>query len=167
MIKKEVADFLGVSVRAIERYTQNGKLQVEYRPAKVGGREAYYDPAAVEALKAEMEAPVKKPLVVQPDTSTALSPEATGPLAIRDGIDRLMSLIESVRSNKPPAPPFTTMSLADKQILSMVEAIQFTGLPEGKLKQAIKTGKLRSEMNLWGRGWRFKRADLEQFIVAL
>ncbi|ACK74167.1 hypothetical protein PCC7424_5608 (plasmid) [Gloeothece citriformis PCC 7424] len=53
MNKQEAADYLGVSTRAIERYTQKGKLSVKYENAKTRPV-AVYDQAELDRLKDEL-----------------------------------------------------------------------------------------------------------------
>ena len=52
MKKKEAADYLGVSTRAIERYTSQGKLSVKYEKGKTRPI-TIYDPNELKKLKEE------------------------------------------------------------------------------------------------------------------
>lgn len=55
MTRQEAADYLGVSTKAIQRYTTRGKLHLlEYRTRPDGAKEAIYDDNEVKALKATM-----------------------------------------------------------------------------------------------------------------
>jgi DNA-binding transcriptional MerR regulator len=62
MNKKEAAEYLDVSTRAIERYTKQGKLTVKYEKGKTRSI-AIYDQAELERLKEELNTPVYKPSV--------------------------------------------------------------------------------------------------------
>ncbi len=61
MNKQEAADYLGVSVRALERYVQQGKISVKYEKGKTRST-ANFDPTELEAFKAELEQPTIKPV---------------------------------------------------------------------------------------------------------
>lgn len=62
MTKKEAAEYLAVSVRAIERFTAKGRLSVEYRKGK-RGRQAVYLASEVQALKLELTPAPAKPML--------------------------------------------------------------------------------------------------------
>ncbi len=53
MNKQKAAEFLNVSVRAVERYTQQGRLSVTYKPGRTRPVAEYRD-AELEALRAEI-----------------------------------------------------------------------------------------------------------------
>jgi predicted site-specific integrase-resolvase len=53
MNKQEAADFLGVSIRALERYVQHQRISVKYEKGKTRPT-ANFDPVELEAFKAEL-----------------------------------------------------------------------------------------------------------------
>ena len=57
MNKKQAAEFLGVSVRAIERYTQQGRLTVRYEKGKTRST-VNFDQTELEAFKQELNQPI-------------------------------------------------------------------------------------------------------------
>ena len=80
MNKKEAANYLGVSTRAIERYTSQGKLSVKYEKGKTRPI-AIYDQKELKKLKEELETPVYQPSVVTtPNTDNSdISPVGISP----------------------------------------------------------------------------------------
>ncbi|GAB1538082.1 hypothetical protein NUACC21_07390 [Scytonema sp. NUACC21] len=62
MNKQQAADFLGVSVRALERYVQQGKISVRYEKGKTRPT-ANFDETELEAFKEELYQPSYKPAV--------------------------------------------------------------------------------------------------------
>ncbi|MUH00366.1 helix-turn-helix domain-containing protein [Scytonema sp. UIC 10036] len=62
MNKQEAAEFLGVSVRALERYVQQGKISVRYEKGKTRPT-ANFDETELKAFKEELYQPKHKPAV--------------------------------------------------------------------------------------------------------
>ena len=65
MTIKEVAEFLQVSERAVNRYVAKGRLPVRYDNETGGHQIGFYDPADVRKLKKQFDAP-KPPGLNQP-----------------------------------------------------------------------------------------------------
>jgi excisionase family DNA binding protein len=166
--KKEAAEFLGVSEKAIERYANAGKLskQVENKPG--GGVITYYDHKEVERLKQQMNTRAATPR--QSDTPTARAPGSSTALARRDSAtlgrsDTLALIVAAIEQARAQTP-----SLADvkeKEFLTIKEAAALKGLSVSHIEQAIKSKKLRA-MKLSGvRGRRIRRADLDKYTAKL
>lgn len=62
MNKQQAAEFLEVSVRALERYVQQGRISVKYEKGKTRST-ANFDQAELEAFKTELNQPTFKPAV--------------------------------------------------------------------------------------------------------
>ena len=78
MNKQEAADYLGVSTRAIERYTQKGKLSVKYEGGKTRPV-AVSDPEELDKLKEELKTTTYKPAIEATDqTPTELATTSVG-----------------------------------------------------------------------------------------
>ncbi|WP_206818095.1 helix-turn-helix domain-containing protein, partial [Chroococcus sp. FPU101] len=78
MNKQEAADYLGVSTRAIERYTQKGKLSVKYEGGKTRPV-AVYDLSELDKLKEELNTTTYKPAIeATKDTPTELATTPVG-----------------------------------------------------------------------------------------
>jgi len=170
MNKKQSADYLGVSLRAIERYTAKGKLSVRYqRGAK--GDEAVYDEKELKRLRAEIERKrnVLRPAVSvdMPDTSDteslALSDVSGHALAPFDALRQVIAaaIQETIKANHKGAP----VSVADKLLLTLPDAAGLTGLSRSHLLASIHAGKLKAK--IVGRAWRIKRPDLDAYIKKL
>jgi len=82
MKKQEAAKFLGVSVRTLERFVTEGKLNQGYRPGR-RGREAVFDENELADLKKELKGvmgsgrrkvvPIEAKLTLTIDEATSLS----------------------------------------------------------------------------------------------
>jgi excisionase family DNA binding protein len=158
MNKKEVAELLSVSVRLVEKYASEGRLGVVTYVRGRTGKQADFDPTAVENLKAELES-VDTQLIAPNRRAAGLAnlaaEEFTESLAravacgVREAIGQLPAMLP----------------LTDKLTLSLVEAAQLSGLSRGHLRLAIAEKKLKAR--IIGRGWRVKREDLEVYIKKL
>jgi excisionase family DNA binding protein len=170
MNKQEAADYLGVSVRALERYVQQGRISVRYEKGKTRPT-ANFDPAELEAFKQELNQPTIKPAVETRQIATDQQPE-TDKLVYQSGefselgeisvIDKLSSIIEQLLGkgeNQPVVP------IADKLLLTMAEAQALTGLSREFLRDAITTRELKAKVI--GKSWRIKRDDLNEYIKQL
>jgi hypothetical protein len=143
MNKKEVAEFLKVSTRIVEKYASEARLgEVIYIRGKTG-KQAEYDREAVENLKRMLESP---------DTSLATrSPDA-----------RLFAaqLVEAM-TNREEARS-ASVRVSEKLLLNLNDCRLLTGLSDANLRDTIKSGKLKAK--IIGRGWKVKRQDLDKFI---
>lgn len=164
MNKQEAADFLGVSVRALERYVSQGKISVRYEKGKTRPT-ANFDPQELEAFRAELTQPTYKPRQIptpsQPAEDTALT--YSGEIADFGevtAIDKLAGIIERLLQRDLPVVP-----IADKLLLTISEAQALTGLSREFLRDAIASGELKAKVI--GKGWRIKRSDLDNFIDEL
>ncbi|MBW4636291.1 MAG: helix-turn-helix domain-containing protein [Iphinoe sp. HA4291-MV1] len=170
MNKQEAADFLGVSVRALERYVQQGRISVRYEKGKTRPT-AHFDSSELEVFKTELEQPSYKPAVESRQIATEQQPETDKPVLYTGEIsefgeisvvDKLSSIIEALlgkTENQPSVP------IGDKLLLTLAEAQALTGLSKEILRDAIAQGKLKAK--IIGRSWRIKRSDLEQYIATL
>ena len=146
MNKKEVAEYLGVSTRIVEKYASEGRLgDITYIRGKTG-KQAKYDAGAVEGLKKILESP---------DTAltAARSPDARLFVA---------SLIEAISNREQPRKEAVRTS--EKLLLNVAECCALTGLSEDRIYDVLKSGKLKGQKDTIGRGWRVKRTDLDDFI---
>jgi excisionase family DNA binding protein len=177
MTKKEAALFLGMSERTLERYTSHNRIGVRYEKGKTFDV-AVYDRGELERFKTELERPTHRPAVQRMSDqngsatnndnhdSTALSP-----LASFDAIERLVTAtaqatIQAMVSSAPAQPERPSVAVADKLLLTRAEAMSYTGASENAIKAAITQGKLTAHKG-FGRGQKFKRADLDKWIAKL
>ncbi len=182
MNKQEAADFLGVSVRALERYVQQGRISVKYEKGKTRSV-ANFDATELEAFRTELNEPSYKPAVesrqtASKDETRQMSPDNQsqtdkdllhygqlsefGEVDQLSVIDKLSIIIETLLNKSQNQPSLT---IADKLLLKLPEAQALTGLSREILRTAIKEGKLKAEKI--GRSWRIKRSDLDEYVAGL
>lgn len=164
MNKQEAADYVGCSVRAIERYVQQGKISVRYEKGKTRSV-ATFDEVELDRFKQELEQPLIKPVI---EESRQTSPESQSALAIFNDesggivevgeVDRLSSIIELLVNSQ-------AVRVGEKLLLTLNEAQLLTGLSREYLRDAIASGDLSSKKI--GKSWRIKRTDLENFVANL
>jgi hypothetical protein len=159
MNKKEASEFLGVSIRLVEKYAAEGRLgKILYVRGKTG-KQAEYNQDAVEKLKAALESP---------DTAlTTNSPDARLFVAqlVEAMASREQAHVEAIRgllSGSSEEPRSASVRVSEKLLLNLKDCRLLTGLSEQNLRDAIKAEKLKAK--IIGRGWKVKRQDLDKFI---
>jgi excisionase family DNA binding protein len=163
MNKQDAAEYLGVSVRALERYTQQGKISASYVKGKTRPT-VDYNEDELRRFKTELEASLypKRPVVENaippnsPPPSTALARLADMPA----GVERLIEIMNMLRAHQQPS-----VATENKMLLKLPEAAALTGLSRHTLREAIEKKKLKAQ--IIGRAWRIKRTDLEAYISKL
>ncbi len=176
MNKQEAADFLGVSVRALERYVQQGRVSVKYEKGKTRPT-ANFDQSELETFKAELNQPTIKPAIESRQITTEQHSQQ-GKLRHESGeiarfgeisefgeigvIDKLSSIIEVLLGKGENQP---VVLIADKLLLNIPEAQALTGLSREVLREAITAGQLKAKVI--GKGWRIKRSDLNAYVDQL
>jgi len=170
MNKQEAADYLGVSTRAIERYTQKGKLSVKYEGGKTRPV-AVYDPEELDKLKEELKTTTYKPAIALSDpTPTEL---ATTPVGLSGLVEKfilplsnqLQQLTEAITSLKALPTNQPTVGIENKLLLTLKEVQALTGLSRETLKEGIASNQLKAQ--IVGKAWRVKKKDLEEYIENL
>ncbi len=170
MNKKEAAQYLGVSTRAIERYTQKGKLSVKYLSGKTRPV-AVYDQEELDRLKEELETTIHKPAVEAAETTptniaradvgvSGLVKQVISPLS-----SQLQQLIEAVHGLQKLSTTQHAVPIENKLLLTLREVQALTGLSRDILRDAIREGNLKAQ--IVGKAWRVKRGDLEDYIENL
>ena len=153
--KQQAAEHLGISQRALERYTQQGKVGVKYVKA-TRGRQARYDLAEVNELKHQLQEPVHRPAI---ESSLTVLPQSESEQVIN--IAPSQNLVEAfvdVKQND-------ILSITKKLLLTIKEAQVLTGLGKVTLRRAIDAGELKAKMI--GGSWRIKPDDLKIYINEL
>jgi excisionase family DNA binding protein len=170
MNKKEAAEYLGVSTRAIERYTQKGLISVKYEGGKTRPV-AVYDSDELDKLKEELETTIYKPAI----ESSSLTPTnlATTDISLSGLVEKILiplshqlaSLTEAIKNLQtfPTAP--SAVKIENKLLLTLREVQALTGLSREILREAISDGKLKAQ--IVGKAWRVKKKDLEEYIENL
>lgn len=165
MNKEEAAKFLGVSIRAVQRYAAANKLSVTYTRG-VRGQVAEFNKEELERLKQQLSEPIypQRPTVTESrdnhgqESVTPVTPQA---LVTQEAFaDRLIETLEALKPESTP-PVF----VAYKLTLNLIEAAQLAGLSRGFLLEAIHDGSLNAAKR--GRGWNIKRSDLDNYVNKL
>ena len=95
-----------------------------------------------------------------------VSTQLTVPNQSTDVAERLIIALEALRFREAGSTPIVSISdVACKIMLTLPEAASLTNLSRTHLVKAIKEGKLNGKKI--GRGWRVKRADLDEYIKEL
>lgn len=160
MNKREAAEYLGVSTRAIERYTARGKLTPEYEKGRTGPAPVY-DRTQLDALRREMnDTTGKLRLTIDTDKPAKIDRTDSHISFNRAGsnLGALVAAINKVHSQ-------SASEIAAKLLFSIKEAQKLTGLSEEHIRNAIHTGKLKG--SIIGRGYKVKKADLEKYVARL
>jgi excisionase family DNA binding protein len=163
MNKQQAAEYLGVSTRAVERYTSKGKLLPSYEKGRTG-LAPVYDRAQLDKVKEEMEAP--RPVVRRdkPAQHDKRDGNGGGALVLRQGRGTdLASFVKAIEEARLTARPIVAPE--NKLTLSLSEASALSGLSRAHLLDAIHGHKLKGQ--IIGRGWRIKRADLDAYVRKL
>ena len=169
MNKKEAAEYLGVSTRAIERYTKQGKLHVQYQKGKTRPV-AVYTQEELDLLKEQLSITIHKPAIEESPTVTD-NPDKT-PVGISGLLEKialplfshLAALTEAVQNLQPPSGSIE-VPIAEKLLLTLPEVQALTGLSRSTLRDAIENEQLPAK--IIGKAWRIKRGDLEDYIENL
>ena len=169
MNKKNVADFLGVGVRAVERYMEQGKLSATYQRGKTRPV-AVFDETEVKMFKKELDNPDEpfRPSIAPPLTTTnkalAVIPlKSERDLAAFSGI-LAEAINTAVQRSKDAAAP-SIADLAAKPLLTISEAQRLSSLSRQTLLKAKDEGKLTCL--IIGRKYKIKNKDLMRFIDKL
>ena len=158
MNKKEAAEFLNLSPRAVERAVAKGKLGVRYKKDK-HGHVALFNSTELRRYKSALEVPLPRRPIVEPVTpTTPTSPDKQNPVVLGSVVTLSDSSIERTRES-------LVVPLADKLTLSLSEASSLSGLSQDFLLQCIRKDKLKAFKH--EKDWRIKRADLDSFIREL
>lgn len=169
LTKQQAAEVLGVNVRTLERYTQEGKIGGRYEKGKTRSV-LVYDESELRAFKATLETKTYKPAIDQTQTNpdrdeAALSKEVevSSPLPLLEGLDHLADVLKAIREEQEINR--LSVPIHHKLTLSLAEASALAGISRQRLRQAIKDGTLQAQ--IIGRGYRVKRTDLEDYVDSL
>ena len=107
MNKQEAAEYLNVSVRALERYVQQGRIGGHYEKGKTRPT-LVFDAASLEAFKAELEQKLYRPAVepTNPDNpDSALARLSSNEIAQSEPAEseHLAALIEVLLKHEAPS----------------------------------------------------------------
>jgi len=183
--KREAAELLGLSERAVARHAQAGRLRAHYERAPGGGERVYYYRAEVESLRDVLAQAQRRGLARSPVDTLLLGVQASSREPNERGeqlqtvaaqLDTALGqLVEVLRAELPriaapagsePARARPLVAVSDKLTLTKREAAALAGLPMAEIKRAVAKGRLRA-VELRGGKVRIKRADLDAYVRKL
>jgi excisionase family DNA binding protein len=166
---KEAADYLGSSVKTLERKIAAGDVSVAYVPGATG-KQRTFDRAELDRFKAaEAEKAVATSYVISKSrNSDAPSSQALQRAGGEQGIAMFVSMLtdalrdaQAHEQGKHDAPP--PVELKDKLMLNEREAAAYAGLSLADIERARASVKAIKT----GAGWRVKRTALEAYVKRL
>jgi excisionase family DNA binding protein len=170
MNKEQASKFLNISVRTLQRYMSNHKIEFKMRRTKTG-EEAIFDKEELRRFKREMkEVTITTKGAIsplpQPITHLNENEEPNTQLAIASStlLQRFMTMLRDTQyATATKIQP--TVAIESKPLLTLIEANKLTGLSQLHLREAIHSKLLKAR--IIGRGYRIKRADLDDYITNL
>jgi hypothetical protein len=164
LTKQQAADQIGVSTKAIERFTRAGKLEQRFRPQAGSPHVAVFHPEEVDQIaSARRAAPAPFVLPAVPDVPTngnGRNGDQVGshalaiatPPSIGSGEELLHAFAAALRTMFETSQTLTLF-------VTIREASLATGLTQAYLRRRCENGTLKAEKD---RGWKIRRKDLEQ-----
>jgi hypothetical protein len=172
MNKAEAAEYIGVSVRTlqriVERKTKQGTYTAQYQRGSTGQKAATFEPATLDEWKREREeeASGNASISVQDEgmsnrATSPVTPGASLQLANLSRSAALVELLTAIEHARAEAQPIESIvDLAHKLVLTEKEAARFTGLP----LSVIRANRAKLKARIIGRGYKVKREALEAFV---
>jgi excisionase family DNA binding protein len=161
MNKTEAAQFLGVSVRTLERHVANGELSVTYTRG-AHGRERTFDQTELSRFKASLDTTT---YVARPVATDASNEKRVALAPVRSEAKQMLALIQSALSTNDTRNSESVSDIAAKLILTLPDAARLSSLSVNHLREAIKEKHLKAR--IIGRGWKIKRVDLDAYVRKL
>ncbi len=180
MNKKEAAEVLGISTRALERYIGLSRISVSYVRGRTG-KEARFDAAEVERFREELEnrttasgavtdEAAPSPATAPPNASRLSGLSGSQALESSAARGSMAALGEAIAAllqgqqtpGKRARETATVADLSHKLSLSVKEAARLSGLSEGHLRAAIGAGKLKARVI--GKGYRISPDTLRAYV---
>ena len=182
--KKQAAEYLQVTTRSLERYTNEGRISVRYEQSP-NGEIAMFDPEELKKFKTDKQTSRIKPTVEpdRPQHDRPINPQSqitrssqpqtelyNPPQEANFGLATLIAPLGALFNNLTKAidnhgSRVTTTELRSKLLLTLNEAQLVTGLSRDSLMEAIDNGELPSK--IIGKARRIKTQDLERYITNL
>jgi excisionase family DNA binding protein len=164
MTIKDAAEYLGISVKTLERKIAAGDVSVAYVPGATG-KQRTFDRAELDRFKAaEAEKAVATSYVISKSrNSDAPSSQALQRVGGEQGMSMLASVLaDALRVQAAPADGAPPIPLRDKMTLSFREAAHLSGVPESHLREGYARGILRGAKI--GRGVRVTPDDVRKYV---
>jgi excisionase family DNA binding protein len=180
MDKEASAMYLGISVRSLERYMAQGRVEVRYERSDKTRPKATFAKEELDRFKGELEAPSIRPVVESDASRHAEDEKGAGegesdrvelrqaptdlPAAVHSGEPATLvgALVEAIERVMERQGRVIALTPDRKLLLSLREVQSLTGLSRVKLRQAVSEGKLKAQ--IIGRGWKVKRSELDRYV---
>ena len=170
---KEAAEYLGISVKTLERKIAGGEIAVAYTSGATG-KQRTFDAAELDRFKeAEAAKVAATTYVARPRVAPVASDAPSSSQALQTAFqaqdlaplgERLINALEGLWTPAPANGEAPTISdLAHKLMLTEKEAAAYSGLSLADIERARK--QLKSIKT--GAGWRVKRESLEAYVKKL
>ncbi|MEH2393898.1 MAG: helix-turn-helix domain-containing protein [Nostoc sp.] len=150
------AQFLGVSVKSVERHVKSKKIAVTY----VEGRRDF-DKDELIRFKGQKLEPLYRPAITATQNDTALS-QSVAPEYLGEGLEYIEALAQS---SACIAQHYKLAAIRSKMVLTLTEAAALSGLSKGFLNKHLNASNLSGKKI--GKGWKIRPTHLEEFIDAL
>ena len=173
MNKQEAAEYLGVSVRTLQRIVEKKVKAKLYQPiytrGSTGQKAATYEAPTLDEWKRELEQEATGEASISPTSedmsnraNETVTPGASSLQLVRGNQSAaLAELLTAIEQARAQAQPVETISdLAHKLVLTEKEAARFTGLP----LSVIRANREKLKSRIIGRGYKVKREALEMFV---
>lgn len=162
MNKKDAANYLGISTRALEGHASKGELSVRYVKGRTGDV-ADYDEGELRRLKAKLDSKRAARPAVMPDSLEGREGEPRTLARLSDvAAPEWLTALAALTSDRKSQP---RADVGSKIMLTLADAAELSSLSEYHLREAIKAGKLKGK--IIGRGYKIKRADLDAYVKRL
>jgi hypothetical protein len=146
------AEFLGVSVKSIERQVKSKKIAVTYIEGKRD-----FTLVELTRFKEQKQEPVYRPALAT-SSDMALS-QVVAPEYLGEALKYLEMLAHSAQSVDRN---YQLAAIHSKKLIDLSEAEAISGLSKNFLRFHLKSGELQGQK--LGRGWKIRPSDLEKFI---
>jgi excisionase family DNA binding protein len=156
LTKQQAADAIGVSTKTVETLAKEKRLQQAYRKrTETGAKIRVFNPDDVAALRKERN-PDAEPFVLQAQMPVTSLLAPASPAGLRSPVfdQVLQAIAAAARSNQ------SEVRIVDRLYLSIIDASQYSGLPQSHLRRLIAVKKLPALKT--GSGWRIRRKDLDK-----
>jgi excisionase family DNA binding protein len=168
---KEAAEYLGISVKTLERKIAGGEIAVAYVPGATG-KQRTFDRAELDRFKAaEAERLVATTYVMSKSRNfdAPSTPHALQRAGGEQGMQAFALMVaDALQGRQTPGTATgraVFVELKDKLTLSFKEASRLSGVPESHLRIAYANGKLRGAKI--GRGVRVSPDALKAYVAKI
>lgn len=167
MNKEQAAEYLGFSVKNLQRLMKEKKIQFTYIKGK-NGQQAYFEQAELDRYKFDQEKQsniISPSVVVENNPSTSISKPSSKGSSILINTSDLMNILEKIAQGLTKQNQQVMFPINERMTLTTEEVSGISGFPLGAIKRAIKEGALKAVKV--GRAKRVRREDLEVWVKGL